>query len=65
MNESVTRAAQGTTLVVADLLEALACANTVYRPEGCSLADRATAAYLADCLEAARKLRADLERIAG
>lgn len=63
MQETITAATQSAAFVVSDLQEALAQANAVARPEGPSVADKALAAYLAGCLEAARKLQSDLAMI--
>ena len=63
MNEKVTKATQGIWFVVSDLEAALAEANRIDRPEGRNLTDKVLSAYLADCLNAARKLQADLLRI--
>lgn len=48
---------------VAHLEAALRTANSVQRPEGRTIGDKATAAYLAGCLEQARKLESALAQI--
>ncbi len=69
LNESVTKASQGIAFVVSDLEAALREVavrevNDVRRPVGRSVADRATMAYLCDCLNDARKLQNRLALIA-
>lgn len=64
MTESITKAAQAMQFVTGDLLAAARDAAAVERPEGQSVRDRALAAYLADCLDLARKLEQKLRLIA-
>lgn len=56
LNELVTKATQNMQFVSGDLRTATKMAHEINRPEGPNLRDRALAAYLAECLDLARKL---------
>ncbi len=64
INESITKASQGVWFVVSDLEAALQQLNALpLPPEGRTMANRAAVAYVASCLDAARKLQSDLAKI--
>ncbi len=64
IGESITKAAQGMSIVVSDLSEVLQSWRDRPMPtEGRSTPDRATTMYLVECLEQARKLQNRLAMI--
>jgi hypothetical protein len=61
LDEAITKAQQGISLVISDLSQAYKLANTAHsQPQGMSRRDNALVWYLAERLEAARKLQNDL-----
>ena len=62
--EKVETAAQTMSLVVSDLVHAIAEVRRVNRLEGTNLHDRATAMYLSDCLKLAKELESKLSLVA-
>lgn len=63
MSELITKACQSVSMATDDITRAWEKVRSISRPEGRTLADKMQGAYLADCLEQARKLQRMLERI--
>lgn len=64
MQEQILTATDTMDHVVSDIQAAMKIANAIERPEGRTLADKATSAYLAECLAIATQLRERLAMIA-
>lgn len=64
LNEAITKAFQCAQLLSSDVLQAYQAVNSIERPEGLSIGDKATLAYLGDVLNMARSLESKLAQIA-